>query len=177
MSDSSADRNLGDPIVSEVFYRSHAEDLLRYFVRRTGNPDVAADLCAETFTAALRNSHQFDAERGTPTAWLYGIAKRQLAMFWRYGKIADRARSHFDSPLVLIDEESTEALRRIEDILDGAAALAALEKLPFKYREAVRLRIIDRLEYVEIADQLDCSEGAVRVRVSRGLRQLFVMFQ
>ena len=141
VSESSADSRLGDPAVFDAFYRSHAEDLLRYFYRRTDDPDVAADLCAETFAAALSNSAQFDSTRGSTTAWLYGIAKRQLAMYWRRRKVADRARRRLGIPPEPIDEESAQALRRTEDILDGAAALAALEKLPLKLRKAVRLRV------------------------------------
>ena len=173
----SADQRLGDPTVFDAFYRSHAESLLRYFYRRTDDPDVAADLCAETFAAALINSRQFDAGRGSAAAWLYGIAKRQLAMYWRRRKVADRARKRLGIPQEPIDQESDQALRRTEDMLHGAAALAALEKLPSKLRRAVRLRVIDQLEYSEIAHQLHCSPGAARTRVSRGLHQLNEMLK
>ena len=177
MSDSASDHRLGDPTVFDAFYRSHAESLLRYFFRRTDDPDVAADLCAETFAAALTNSGQFDAERGSATAWLYGIAKCQLAMYWRRRKVADRARKRLGIPREPIDEESVQALRRTEDILDGAAALAALDKLPLKLSKAVRLRVIDQLEYPEIALKLNCGPGAARTRVSRGLHHLNEMLK
>ena len=177
VSDSSADHRLGDPVVFDAFYRSHAEELLQYFYWRTDDPDVAADLCAETFAAALLNSDQFDANRGTPTGWLYGIAKRQLAMYWRRRKVAVRARKWLGIPAEPIDEESAQALRRTEDILDGTAALAALERLPLKLREAIRLRVIDQLPYLEVGRVLKCSEGSARVRVCRGLHQLNEMLQ
>lgn len=177
VSDSDADYRLGAPAAFDEFYRAHAESLLRYFYRRTDDPDVAADLCAETFAAALNNSSQFDPERGTTTSWLYGIAKRQLAMYWRRRKIADRARKRLGIPREPIDDESAQALRRTEDILDGSVALAALERLPLKLRQAVTLRVIDQLEYVAIAAQLNCSESAARVRVSRGLHQLAGILQ
>ncbi len=177
VSDSAADQRLGDPAVFDAFYRSHAESLLRYFYRRTDDPDVAADLCAETFAAALVNSRQFDAQRGSAAAWLYGIARRQLAMYWRRRKVADRARRRLGIPREPIDEESVQALRRTEDILDGAAALDALEELPSKLRRAVRLRVIDQLEYPEIARELNCAPGAARTRVSRGLHQLNEMLK
>lgn len=177
VSDSTADQRLGDPAVFDAFYRSHAESLLRYFYRRTDDPDVAADLCAETFAAALTNSRQFDAQRGSAAAWLYGIARRQLAMYWRRRKVADRARKRLGIPQEPIDEESVQALRRTEDMLDGAAALDALDKLPVKLRRAVRLRVIDQLEYPEIAHQLNCAPGAARTRVSRGLHLLNEMLR
>ncbi len=42
-------------------------------VCRTGDPEVAADFCAETFAAALDGVRRFDPERGPAVAWLYGI--------------------------------------------------------------------------------------------------------
>ena len=42
-------------------YRRHAEDLLRYFARRTLDPETAAELTAETFAEA------FASRRATPT--------------------------------------------------------------------------------------------------------------
>jgi len=39
-------------------------------------------------------------------------------------------------------------------------------------RDAVRLRVVDELSYTDLADRLGISEGAARVRVSRGLAAL-----
>jgi DNA-directed RNA polymerase specialized sigma24 family protein len=36
-----------------VFYRRHVEDLVAFFMRRTRDAELAADLTAETFAAAL----------------------------------------------------------------------------------------------------------------------------
>ena len=49
------------PEAFAVFYRRHVAGLLGYFLRRTRDAEVAADLCAETFAAALEGAHRFDA--------------------------------------------------------------------------------------------------------------------
>ncbi len=165
------------PHVFSAFYQERAEGLLRYFYRRTADPDVAADLCAETFAAALQNVRQYDPQRGAPAQWLYGIARRQLAMFWRRRKVADKARRRLGIPREPIDEASAIELRRVEDILDGADAIEALDTLPTNLRSAVVLRVVDQLEYSEIAAELGCSPGAARVRVFRGLQQLSVVLK
>src|SRR5688572_24452388 len=41
-----------DPAAFEVFYGRHVESLLGFFARRTHDPELAADLAAETFAAA-----------------------------------------------------------------------------------------------------------------------------
>ena len=43
-----------------VFYRRHVEDLVAFFMRRTRNAELAADLTAETFAAALVARARFD---------------------------------------------------------------------------------------------------------------------
>ena len=51
------------PAAFAIFYRRHEAAVLGYFMRRSGNAELAADLAAETFAAALLG------ERGTaPTA-------------------------------------------------------------------------------------------------------------
>jgi RNA polymerase sigma-70 factor (ECF subfamily) len=66
-----------------AFYRGHVRGLLAYFRRRVGSAELAADLTAETFAAALEGRHRYAPERGPAAAWLYGIARRQLVTFQR----------------------------------------------------------------------------------------------
>ncbi|WP_419919163.1 RNA polymerase sigma factor [Candidatus Poriferisocius sp.] len=155
-----------------AFYEQQAEALLRYFYRRTADPDVAADLCAETFAAALENAHRYNPQRGTPAQWLYGIARNQLAMFWRRHKAGERARRRLGIPREPIDETTATELREAENLINGAEAVEALNTLPHKLRSAVVLRVVDQLGYAEIAAELGCSPGAARVRVFRGLQRL-----
>jgi DNA-directed RNA polymerase specialized sigma24 family protein len=52
--------------------------LLGYLVRRTGDPELGADLTAETFASALEGVDRFDPARGSAVNWLFGIARHQL---------------------------------------------------------------------------------------------------
>src|SRR3954466_891891 len=112
-----------DPEAFAVFYRRHVTALLAYFVRRTRDPELAADLCAETFAAALTGAHRFRPERGPAVAWLYGIARRLLAHARRRGAVEDHARRRLGmAPLALTDE----ALERIETLAAAEASATAL---------------------------------------------------
>jgi DNA-directed RNA polymerase specialized sigma24 family protein len=74
------------------FYRRHARPLAGFLVRRTGDAEAAADLLAETFASALSGLDRFDPARGDAAAWLYGIARHQLARRVRRGSVEERAR-------------------------------------------------------------------------------------
>lgn len=82
----------GEPEAFGVFYGRQVRPLLGYLVRRAGDAELAADLCAETFAAALDGLHRFDPKRGPAVAWLYGIARRSLSHAARRGVVEDRAR-------------------------------------------------------------------------------------
>src|SRR5580704_7606199 len=57
----------------EVVYAAHRGPVLGYVLRRTGNPDDAADVIAETFLTAWRRLEEIPRD---PQArlWLYGVA-------------------------------------------------------------------------------------------------------
>src|ERR1700755_2164710 len=81
-----------DPAAFARFYRLHVHGVVAFFHRRTGDAELAADLTAETFAAALEGCHRYAPDRGAPAAWLYGIAHRQLATLHRHGRVERRAR-------------------------------------------------------------------------------------
>ena len=151
-----------EPAAFGTFYRRHEDRVLGYFLARVGEPEVAADLTAETFAAALASSHRFRPRREPATAWLFGIARNTLAMSRRQGRVEARARRRLGmAPLVLTDEA-----------VESIAALALIDELPTDQREAVRARVIDERDYSDIAKDLRCSEAVVRKRVSRALGRL-----
>ncbi len=154
-----------------VFYDRTVDDVLRYFMRRTGCAHTAADLTSETFAAALISRRRFRNVGKPGRAWLFTIAERQLGRYVRRERVASTARRRLGmQPL----QPTTEDLERIETLVDlepvRQALTDAVAALPASQRDAVRLRIGDSLPYAEIAHRLGCSEGAARVRVSRGLR-------
>ena len=161
-------RTRGEPSAFGVFYRRHEDRVLGYFLARVGDPEVAADLTAETFAAALVSAHRFRPRKKNPaSAWLFGIARNNLAMSRRSGRVEARARRRLGmAPLVLTDE----AIERITEL--NRTPLALMDERPGDQREAIRARVIDERDYPEIAMDLRCSEAVVRKRVSRGLGAL-----
>lgn len=158
----------------ERLYDTTAEVILRYFFRRTGSADTAADLTAETFAAALGSLDSYVPSRGSPRQWVFGIARHQLSRFLRWRRVDSKARRRLGMrPSVDLDAESRE---RIEDLAELRETLGrldeALEMLTPKVAQAVELRVGHEFSYTQVADRLGISETAARARVSRGLSQL-----
>jgi RNA polymerase sigma-70 factor (ECF subfamily) len=162
-----------EPEAFAVFYRRHVHGLLAYFARRVHDVELAADLTAETFAAALDGAHRHRADKGSASAWLYGIAKRQLGHALHKGAVEDRARRRLGmSPIALTDE----GLERVEALATADASSQILQQglkaLPPDQREAVLARVLDEDEYADIATRAQTSESVIRQRVSRGLTGL-----
>jgi RNA polymerase sigma factor (sigma-70 family) len=146
----------------EAFYLRHVDTLLGYFARRTGDPDLSADLVSETFAAALAGRRRYRPRKGAAGAWLFGIASRKLADAQRRGYAERRMCRRLGMERI---ELSDADIARIEAL--GGSAL--LEGLPEGQAEAIRAHVIDERSYGEIAGELATSEAVVRKRVSRGL--------
>jgi RNA polymerase sigma factor (sigma-70 family) len=160
-------RARSEPAAFGAFYRRHEDRMLSYFLARVGDPEVAADLTAETFAAALASAHRFKPRREPAVAWLFGIAGNTLAMSRRRGRVEARARQRLGmAPLELSDE----AIERIAEL--DRVALTLVNDLPADQQEAVRARVIDERDYADIAKDMRCSEAVVRKRVSRGLQTI-----
>jgi hypothetical protein len=68
-----------EPEAFGVLYDRFEADVLAFFWRATQRSDVAADLTAETFAAALESAAGFKQELGSVRNWLFGIARHELA--------------------------------------------------------------------------------------------------
>ena len=162
-----------EPEAFGVVYDRHVAAVLRYLHRRTDATEVAADLCAETFAEAFTVRARFRDRGGSALPWLYGIARNQLGHYLRRQQVSDRYRRRLGLSALALTEDQ---LGRIDDLVDAepyrVELRAALEQLPDSQRDALLLRVGQDLSYREVADRLGCSEGAARVRVSRGLVQL-----
>lgn len=162
-----------DPAAFRLLYDRWAERLLTYFYVRVRDPEVAADLLAETFAVAYERRHRF-RDTGRPGgAWLYGIARKELAHFFRRRAVDRRALRRLGIAVPALDEESSARIEQLVDVADREPLLsAALEQMTETERQAVELRVIEELEYCEIASRLGCTEGSARTRVHRGLARL-----
>jgi RNA polymerase sigma factor (sigma-70 family) len=160
-----------DPDAFREFYLCYAERLHLYFTRRTDNDDAALELTAETFSRAWFVRERFRDERdGSAAPWLFGIARNVLLQSVRRGQLERRAASRL-GVIEGLDLDQRHAAQ-IPDASWAEGADELLNALPLSQREALRLRIVDEYDYAEVAETLNTSESAARVRVHRGLAAL-----
>ncbi len=148
-----------------AFYRSELGVVLAFCVRRTGDPERAADLAAEVFAAALVARSGYRPERGSVRRWVLGIAANKVVDAQRRDRVERRAQQQLGIAEISWSDEDLERVvaaadRSVQDLL---------EALPSEQRAAVHARVLNDLTYPEIARVTGVSEQSARKRVSRGL--------
>jgi RNA polymerase sigma-70 factor (ECF subfamily) len=162
-----------DPAAFRELYDRWAERLLAWFYRRVFDPEVAADLLAETFAVAYERRHRFRDVGRPGSAWLFGIARKEPAHWARHRAAEQRAVRRLGIVRPALDDESIARIEALADVAAQRHALAAaLGRMTDRERDAVRLRVLEELDYQTIAARLGCSEGTARGRVHRGLTRL-----
>jgi RNA polymerase sigma-70 factor (ECF subfamily) len=166
----------GDRAALEVFYRRHVADVTRFVARRISDPHTVDDLTTEVFLAAIDTAERYQAGRGSPRAWLLGIARNVVAAEWRRhaGELdkAQRAGGHryLDGDDIVRLEEQIDAQR------EARALHATLSALPERLRSVIELVDLDGLTLAEAAAALSIRNGTARVRLHRARKRLKAAF-
>jgi len=143
---------------------------LRGWLRgRVGDPDLADDLCQESFLRALRRFSKLRDPARFP-AWLYRIAENTVRDHLR-SAARHRNRVTYTDRLEEFDRSAPPA----EDPAQREAAerlLEAIRALPARLRDPLLLRHSSDLSYAEIGRVLGITENAVQVRIFRARKKL-----
>jgi RNA polymerase sigma-70 factor (ECF subfamily) len=147
---------------SEEAFRRHYAQIVRYLRRRVPSDDEAEDLAQLVFADTVRTLERFKPGATPVLALLYTVAQRRLA---------DRAR-------VLARGETLAELdeTRLHLVADseygssvGVAIRRALEQLPVQQQRVVVMKLLQGLQFAEIAERVGATEAACKMRFARGL--------
>lgn len=140
----------------EPLYATHAEGLLRYLTKMTGEREPAADLLQETFVQAMKRGSDL-RDPGAVRAWLFAIA-------------TNAARQHRRRARILRFVPFSGRELAPEDRFDPAADLVhrALASIPFDQASALLLHYRNGFTRAEIAQMSGVTEEAVKSRLARG---------
>jgi RNA polymerase sigma-70 factor, ECF subfamily len=135
-----------------------------YAAYRLGPGADAEDVTSETIERALRYRKSFDHRRGTPAAWLIGIATRVIADHQRTGGAEVVRNDEFPEP-----PGDTDPAARSDARLDIRTAMLRLDE---RSRELLSLRYGADLKAKQIAELLEMETNAVEVALHRALGRL-----
>ena len=150
----------------EQLYRSSRDDLYAYVAGLLRDRSAAEEVTAAVFERAFRKRARFDSRRGSPRAWLFGIARNAaLDELRRRRRQAELAAEPADFASPAIDALAEGGARR-------ATVVAALGELEPRDRELVAMRFFAGLSNAEIAAVLGISESNAGTKLHRVITKL-----
>jgi RNA polymerase sigma factor (sigma-70 family) len=158
--------------LGELFERHHGP-LFGFLAKLTGHRTAAEDIAQTVFQRMLKYRHTY-RDDGSFTAWMYHLARRCAADYFRKAAAAPAAtdpqtlNSHVD------DRPHAGEYAAVRD--EHALLHVALNRLHHDDREVLLLSRLQERSFAEIATILECSVGAAKVRAHRALRELRDVF-
>jgi RNA polymerase sigma factor (sigma-70 family) len=163
----------GDAVVEfEGLYRANVAVVTAYFARRSADPQTVADLTADTFIQAITSFATFDPHRGTPRAWVLGIARRIYAAHCQAHSQQRSRVERLAGRRELVPDEVGNLIDRIDAQHAGRALVTGLTTLPAADRAAIELVDLAGLQPKEAAQVLGVAPGTLRMRLMRGRARL-----
>jgi len=169
---STGSANAGATAEFERLYRANVEAVTAYFARRSAEPQVVADLTADTFVAVITSFETFDPRKGTARAWVFGIARRVYASYCEAYSRQEHKLLRLAGRRDLDPDQVEELLDRIDAQRAGRDLVTGLSTLPERDRALIELVDIAGLAPKEAAATLGLSPGAARMRLMRTRAQL-----
>jgi RNA polymerase sigma-70 factor (ECF subfamily) len=160
----------GDEDAFTQLYRRRQGGVYRFALQMSGSQTLAEDVTQEVFIVLMRDAGRYDPDRGSLSAYLYGIARnhvlRKLEQDRPYVPFIERSGDAEEiAPQAMIAEGDplTELTRgeMIQELRD------LILSMPPRYREVVVLCDLHEMSYLEAAAVIGCAVGTVRSRLHR----------
>ena len=160
----------GDKAAFEQLVIRHQDLVFSLAYKLTGNREMANDVAQEAFIRAWKAIEKFRGD-STFSTWIYRITVNTA---WTLRKKAKKHNTlNIDDTYepIVIDEKKDPELVAINSDL-SSVLINALDKIPIEQRIIVELKNIEGRSHKEIADYLDISVTAAKVRLHRAHQKL-----
>lgn len=148
-------------------YDEHVDKVYRFVFFKVSNEALAQDITSETFTR-LWKEITLDKEVKSPSGFLFRVAKNLIIDHYR---TKDQNPVVLDNPETILDKNQDIAGQAVQKD-EVRAVMVALEQLNDDYRLAVSMYYVEQEPVSEVAKALNKSQGATRVMIHRGMKQL-----
>lgn len=166
----------GDQVVMDAFFRKHGRYLYTYARQKVGDRTVAEDVVCESIRRVLE---RYDKLRGFSEEDLLRYMLRTVA-----NGCVDHYRAACRE---CVNEEWIHNLQqsevadgpqqKLETELERRVIAHCASMLPEHYRTVLELRVLQEMEYTDIAAAMQISEANARMMLTRAKRQLMKLYR
>ncbi|MEL7001852.1 MAG: RNA polymerase sigma factor [Bacteroidota bacterium] len=152
-----------------LLFERYKKVLFGFFYNLNHDAAVSEDMVQNVFMRILKYKHGFNGD-GDFKVWMFHIARNINIDHYKKNK-----NQHSEDISGWADRLSDNELNKeseIEKFESIDLLKTAIKRLDQEKQEVLTLSKLEGLKYKQIADILDCSEGAVKVKVFRALKSL-----
>ena len=166
---------IGDGEAFTRLWDTHIDALRSFIKSRMKNLDdfYVDDICSRSFEKAFRQIGSYDPAKSQFSTWLKIIARNTALDTLDRDKNIRASFVSLNEDLAAaaeadsIGDDSDTPLDSIIKNEDQASTLRYIDGLPDLYKQVAHLRLIDGLQYKEIADETGLELNTVRTRIRR----------
>lgn len=161
----------GDTDAVEQMYYANVDGIYSLVFNQVDkHHEVAEEIVQETFIAAVRAIKYFQV-RSSISTWLYSIANRKVADYYRSKKREDKHRVGYDIEAEDIPDNS-QGVTANETEDTNIAVRQALSKLPLHYRQVVIFKYVEGFSVSDIGKIMGRTEKSVEGLLTRARKEL-----
>ncbi|NWG14365.1 MAG: sigma-70 family RNA polymerase sigma factor [Acidobacteria bacterium] len=163
----------GDDAAWEQIVRSYAKRIYNLSYRYTNRRDEAEDLSQDILIRVYQNLGSFRPDMGSFQSWILKVGRNLIIDHYRqtrrYQQVAGTEELE---KMSITDTASQSPERSIERSEEARFLRDGLDALSPELKEAIILRDIEGMAYLEISELLGIPEGTVKSRINRGRLEL-----
>ncbi|MDX1638804.1 MAG: sigma-70 family RNA polymerase sigma factor [Balneolaceae bacterium] len=169
----------GDTTALEALYDLYKSLLFGMIISIVNNREEAEDLLQEVFMNIWEKAHTFDGERGNVYSWIVTLTRnRAIDRLRSKGyKTQQKTATTVNKPGFSLQGDQYDPLETT--IISDRAELVqqALEQIPEKQREVIKVAYYGGMTQSEIAEHLDIPLGTVKTRTRQGMIKLKTLLE
>lgn len=167
----------GDQRAFKDLFDKYEQPLYFHILKIVRDREIIEDMLQEIFLKAFDNISSYNPDYAFST-WLYRITTNHSIDYLRKKRLKtmsldEQIQTKDGTMSIEVADESSHTDDKV--IRDQRARILndALDSLPDKYREIIRMRHMDELSYQEISELLDLPLGTVKAHIFRARELLY----
>jgi RNA polymerase sigma-70 factor (ECF subfamily) len=154
-----------------VLFQRHSKHLFNFFLAGIGDRDASEDLVQDVFLRMLKYRHTY-RDNANFMVWMFTVARNVRSDYFRKRSSSPESIEYHDDYIECNSGPDENSGAEDEALL----IRRALARLPGDTRELLVMSKFKNMRYRDIGTLLNCSEGAVKVRVFRAMQELKAVY-
>jgi RNA polymerase sigma-70 factor (ECF subfamily) len=163
----------GDDAAWETVVNSYAKRIYNLSYRYTCRRDEAEDLTQDIFIRVYQNLKSFHPDSGSFQSWVMKVGRNLIIDHFRRTRRFQQAAGTEEMETMNLTDDKVPSPERSAEQAEASRFLSeGLQTLSPELKEAIILRDLEGMAYLEIAELLSVPEGTVKSRINRARLEL-----